>query len=189
MNTVLWKGRLMAGLMVGVCLSPAVLAANGDRDSRGSAQPPRETPQFKPGDVLAVAAESTPLMRGNKIIAIVPKGQPVVVVEVRDPWIGVYVSIADQKTAGWMRTTAFVPAAGGNQPGYVAAGYDVKRERGPEVTLAAQSQSVSPAAESAACRDSSRSASNYFRDYDTGYYTRHETDPNLQTWEPWMYRR
>ncbi len=189
MNTVLWKGRLMAGLMVGACLSTAVLAANGDRDSRGSPQPPRETPQFKAGDVLAVAAESTPLMRGDKIIAIVPKGQPVVVVEVRDPWLGIYVSIADQKTAGWMRTTAFVPLGGSDRPDYVAAAYNVKREGGPEVTLATEHKSVSPAGESAACRDSSGPASNYFRDYDAGYYTRHETDPNLETWEPWRYRR
>ena len=125
---------------------------------------------------------------GDKIIATVPKGQQVVVVEVRDPWLGIYVSIGDQKTAGWMRTTAFVPAGGGNQPGYVAAGYDVKREGGPEVILAAQSQIRFPGGGSPlSAADSSRPASDYFRGYDNGYYTRHETDPNLETWEPWMY--
>ena len=36
-------------------------------------------------------------MRGDKIIASVPKGQQVVVVEVRDPWLGIYVWIGDQK--------------------------------------------------------------------------------------------
>ena len=81
-------------------------------------------------------------MRGDKIIASVPKGQQVVVVEVRDPWLGIYVSIGDQKKAGWMRTTAFIPAAGGDQPGYVTAGYDVKPEGSPQVTLATKSQSV-----------------------------------------------
>jgi hypothetical protein len=186
MNTILWKGRLMAGLIVGVCLSSATLAANGNRSVGDLPQPPRETPQFKPGDVLAVAAASAQLMRGDNILATVPKGRQVVVVEVRDPWVGIYVSLGDQKQAGWVPTTAFVPAGGSAQAGYVAAGYSAEQRGGAEVTLAAESQAVSSPAVSAACRVSSP---DYFRDYDIGYYTRHETDPNLQTWEPWMYHR
>jgi hypothetical protein len=189
MNAALWKRWLIAGLIVGAGLSPAARAANDNQDSRGLAQPPRETPQFKPGDVLTVAAQSTPLMRGDKIIASVPKGQQVVVVEVRDPWLGIYVSIGDQKKAGWMRTTAFIPAAGGDQPGYVTAGYDVKPEGSPQVTFATESQPVSPSQASAAYCVPAGAADHYFRAYDAGYYTRHETDPNLEAWEPWMYRR
>ncbi len=185
MNNRFWKTRLMAGLVVGVCLAPAVLAANENRGPGGSSQPPRETPQFKPGDVLATA-ENTPLMRGERILTTVPKGQRVVVVEVRDSWVGIYVSIGDQKQAGWMRTTAFVPAAGGASSGIIAAGYEGQQAAGPQVTRAVESQSVSPPEVSAACRVQSP---DYFRDYEIGYYVRHETDPNLQTWEPWMYHR
>jgi len=186
MSTISWKGRLMAGLIVGVCLSSAALAVNGNRTLGASPQPPRETPQFKPGDVLTVAAQSAQLMRGDQIIATVPKGRQVLVVEVRDSWIGTYVSFGDQKKAGWMPTTAFVPVGGSAQAGYIAAGYAAEQKGGPDVTLAAEFPSVSPPAVSAACTVPS---SSYFRDYDSGYYSRHETDPNLQTWEPWMYQR
>jgi hypothetical protein len=136
--------------------------------------------------VLTIAAESAQLMRGDKIIATVPKGRQVVVVEVRDPWIGIYVSLGDQRKAGWMQTAAFVPSGGSAAQGYIAAGYDVKQQGGPQIALTAESPSISLSEASSACRVRVQSP-DYFRDYDAGYYTRHETDPNLQTWEPWMY--
>lgn len=189
MNTALWKRWLIAGLIVGVCL-PAARAARGSPDSGGAATPPRETPQFKPGDVLSVAAANAPLMRGEQVIATVPTGQQIVVVDVRDPWIGVYVSIGTEQKAGWIRTTAFVPAAN-NQAELIAAGRSVEQQGGPQITLAAAatSQAVSPPATAAPCPVASPPAAQYFQAYDAGYYGRHETDPNLETWEPWMYHR
>jgi hypothetical protein len=182
MNTALWKTWLVTGLSVGTFLF-AAQAANGSPDSGGSAVPPRETPQFKAGDVLTVATPNTSLMRGEQVTATVPQGQQVVVVEVRDPWVGVYVSIGNQKKAGWLQATAFVPR--GKQPELVAAGYSAQQEQGPQVRLAAQS--VSAPQPAAICPVSS--ADTFFRAYDAGYYGRHETDPNLETWEPWMYHR
>jgi hypothetical protein len=178
MNTTLWKTWFVAGLST--CLL-AAQAAGGNPDSNGSAVPPRERPQFKAGDVLAVAANA-PLMRGEQVTATVPAGQQVIVVEVRDPWVGVYVSIGSQQKAGWLPTTAFVP--GGTQPELVAAGYNAQQE-GTPARLAGES--VSPPVPAVVCP--TPAADHYFRAYDAGYYGRHETDPNLVTWEPWMYHR
>jgi hypothetical protein len=177
MNTKLWKTWFVAGLSM--CLV-AAQATGGSPDSNGSAVPPRERPQFKAGNVLNVAA-NVPLMLGEQVTATVPEGQQVVVVEVRDPWVGVYVSIGNQQKAGWLRMTAFVP--GGNQPELVAAGYNAGQGATP-TRLAGEL--VAPPAPATACPVPTAS---FFRAYDAGYYGRHETDPNLVTWEPWMYHR
>jgi hypothetical protein len=120
----------------------------------------------------------------------VPKGQTVVVVEVRGRWVGIYVSIDGQKKEGWLRTTDFVPTGAATQPASVTASLPVMRRDGPEVILAAESKSSAPPAPASACEAPSGQANDhYFRAYYTGYYTRHETDPNLEVWEPWMYHR
>ncbi len=187
MNTSL-KSWSVGGFIAIVFLSSAALAAGGNRERGGSALSPSEAPQFKPGDILTIAAGNANLMRGDRTIATVPKGQPVVVVEVRGQWVGIYVSIDGQKRTGWMRTTDFVPASAATQPGSIPTSFAVMQRGGPEVILAAESKSYAPPAPSPAGEAQSGQANGYFRAYYTGYYTRHETDPNLEVWEPWRYR-
>jgi hypothetical protein len=107
---------LVAGLMVSVSLSVLAWAAGNEPPGRASGESPLTEPGFKPGDIVAVAPERANLMRGAEVVAVVPGGQRIVVVEVRDQWVGAYVLISGEKKAGWLRTTDFIPVNDSAKP-------------------------------------------------------------------------
>jgi len=166
---VLWKSRLDVGWMVVVFLSSAVLAAGGDRDPGDSGQAPRAEPRFKAGDTLVIAAERSNLMLGQAVVAAIPKGQRIVVVEFRDPWVGTYAAANGQKKAGWIRVTDVVPGNGDSARAPVRSA-PPPTPVGNRLLL----RSTPPA--------------DPWDAYLIGYYLRHETDPNIHVWEPWRRR-
>ena len=180
MNALL-RCCVVAGLMAGVFLSSAAITVGGDHDKGVLSQAPQEEPRLKVGSTLTIAGEGANLMVGKKVVATVPKGQRIVVVDVRDSWVGTYVSVNGRRMAGWIGTAHFIPA-----------GSPAKSE--PQIFTAASKPIASePAQDAVAVRvrrpASSNSGDNYFRDYHIGYYERHETDPNIHVWEPWRYNR
>jgi hypothetical protein len=171
------KRRFLAGLSAGAFLLWAALVVAGDRDLGGPSAAPGEEPRLKVGSTLVIAADSANLMVGSAVVATIPKGQRIVVVEVRDSWVGTYVLVNGQKRAGWIGSADFVPSGG-----------PVKPE--PQIYTASESTTVTEPAQSPAkvrvrVPAVSDARDDYFRDYNTGYYTRHETDPNVHVWEPW----
>ena len=169
------KNGVVVGLLGAMILSVTAVAAAGDRGSAGSAQAPGGKPQFKVGDVLAVAAENANLMVGSEVLAVLPKAAQILVVETRDGWVGGYVSVGGQQRAGWIRVADFVPAPRPAQPEshlYTAA---MQIESQPAQSTTRYQAPVRV------------SAPSYDQDYHIGYYIRHETDPNVHVWEPWRY--
>ena len=115
-------------------------------------------------------------MRGEKEVTVVRGGQRIVVVEVRDPWVGAYVFADGERKAGWLRTTDLIPVNDSAKP-----------KQGQVCLCAMQTVTPAPPTVTAACRVSGGPGPDYFRDYNAGYYDRHEVDPNLTVWEPWMH--
>ncbi|MGA2068281.1 MAG: S24/S26 family peptidase [Thermoguttaceae bacterium] len=174
---------LVAGLVLGCWLSMvAVVAASGEREGQTSGQAPRTEPTFKPGDILTVAAERANLMRGAEVVAVVPGGERLVVVEVRDQWIGTYVSENGERKAGWLRTSDFVPVTD------VAA----KPQAGQACLCAMQTATAAPPAPAAAYpvgaaySVGSGPMQGYYQGYFSSYYS-HEPDPDIHAWQPWMH--
>lgn len=176
MNRALRLG-IVAGLVVTFSLSAAARGLSGERAGPSSGPSPQTEPAFKPGDVIAVAPQHANLMRGADVVAVVPGGERIVVVEVRDQWIGTYVVRNGQKKAGWLRATDFIPADDSAKP-----------QEG-QVCLCAMptTTAAAPNPPAATCPVRTGPAERYFRDYYTGYYGRHETDPDIHVWEPWMH--
>jgi hypothetical protein len=181
--------RFITCLLAGAVVSSVTLVRGGDGESSGAA--PRAAPRFKPGDTLTIAAPSANVMRGAEVIATVAQGQRILVVEVRDAWIGALVSENGQNRAGWINCDAFLPGDAPRAP--VAADqcsgprvYTVARpilDESGQTTLAALPAPavgiiVSPPPPAPARWD----------DYLIGYYGRHETDPDVHAWEPWRRR-
>ena len=48
-------------------------------------------------------------MVGDEVVATVLKGQRIIVIDVRDSWVGTYVSVNGQQRRGWITTADFVP--------------------------------------------------------------------------------
>jgi hypothetical protein len=176
---------------VGVCLvgviffSPSLFAA--DRHREPAKQPPAVEPRFQAGDTLAIASEGADLMLGEQVIAVLSRGKRIVVVEVRDAWVGTHVIVQGEKKAGWVRVHDFLPPAGAAKRGERAvAGAD-------SVSQAAYTTAdsvVSEAAEAAprVSQPGSRPVEREYRDaFLIGKYDRHETDPNVHVWEPWRH--
>jgi hypothetical protein len=111
----------------------------------------------KPGDLLSVA-QRTNLMSGERVVGAVPKGQQIIVVEVRDNWVGTAVLLNKQTKMGWIKAKDLV---------------------GVGAPVAAQAAS--------AC-DSLCSCCVELDDFLIGRIYRHEVDPNMHVWEPWRYR-
>ncbi len=170
---VLWKSRLNAGCLVVVFLSSAVLAAGGDRDPGDSGQAPQAEPRFKAGDTLVIAAERSNLMLGKAVVTAMPKGHRIVVVEFRDPWVGTYATVNGEKKAGWLRVTDVVPGNGGPAQRPV--------QPAPRPTTVGNPVGNRVLVRSVPSQDP-------WDAYLTGYYLRHETDPNVHVWEPWRRR-
>ncbi len=166
---VLGNSRLGVVLLVVVFLSPAVLAAGGERDPGAPGQAPQAEPRFKAGDTLVIAAERSNLMLGQAVVTAMPKGHRIVVVEFRDPWVGTYASVNGQKKSGWIRVADVVPGNGDSAREPV-------RSAPPATTVGNRLllRSTPPPEPWDA--------------YLIGYYLRHETDPNVHVWEPWRRR-
>ncbi len=173
---------MVAFLPAGVILACSSVEAAGPVVSVDPA-PPSAEPQFKAGDVLTVAADRSPLMRGSQALANLTKGQQILVVEVRGNWIGTQMVVGGEKMAGWLRTEDFLPApkavaslAGSSCPQTVAqpVAYTTARPALPEaapepvrVPVVSYREAMDP--------------------YLVGRYIRHETDPNVHVWEPWRH--
>lgn len=164
-----WRSGLAAGAMGGILLSLASIALAGNSDPAG---PPTGEPRFKSGDLLTVAADRANLMVGNQVLAALPKGQQIVVADVRGAWVGAYVLVGGQQRAGWIQIADFVPVPGMAQS--EPRIYSVARP----VEPAAPQPVVVPIAPGP-------SQASVDREYYIGYYLNHETDPNVHTWEPW----
>ena len=125
-----------------------------------------------------VASPQANLVMGNKVVARLVKGQRVVVIEVRDSWVGTYVAVNGQKVPGWISISDFVPAGGA-----------AKAE--PQIYAASEAVGVVPAQEAPSVQArrpvASRPGDDYFRNYNYRYYSLHETDPNIHAWEPWTH--
>jgi hypothetical protein len=170
---------IVAGLFAGLSLSIGAIALGAESDWEASGPPPAAVPAFKAGDVVTVAPESANLMRGTEVVAVVAGGQRIVVVEVRGQWVGTYVAANGEKKDGWLRMSDFIPAGDSAR-----ADHRVPCQQCALQTVTAASSTP----EAAVCRVRAEpTGSSYFRDYDAGYYGRHETDPNLTVWEPWMH--
>ena len=156
-----WQGVALLVVLAG-WVAPSALAL--DARLNNALPAPSSVPQFKPGDTVQVATEGAQLMLGNEVIAGLRQGQPIVVVEVQQRWIGTYVLTDNQKKMGWVRTKEFIPVASPARPQAAPA--------------AACPQVASPATERVyvASRSSVDSA------YMAGKYDRHELDPNVHTW-------
>jgi hypothetical protein len=163
---------LVVWLSLGVTVLPAVVAVAGNPDGGPSPQAPGQEPRFKAGDVLTVAVDRANLMVGTQVIATVPKGQRVVLADVRDSWLGTFVLVNGQKKAGWIATADFLPV--GAAPG-------------PQVYTAALPVISTPDAVTPRPTISPAPRDDYLDNYYYGYYNRHETDPNIHVWEPWRH--
>jgi hypothetical protein len=171
-----WRRVFVLGLLAGAFVCVAINA--GGAETFLSTAPPAE-PQFQPGDIVVVAAEQAKLMRGDELVATVPQGRRVVVVEVRQAWVGTHVMVNDENKAGWIHMSHFlplerpaqvVPAAQGYSAAYPSAAYLSEAATVPSNTLVTTRESVQ-AGES--------------DPYLVGRQQRHETDPNMHVWEPW----
>ena len=87
--------------IVVIFLTSSLAMADGKRELKGA--PPAAEPRFQAGDTLAVEAGRANLMLGDEVIAVLGRGRRIVVVEVRDSWIGTHVVVGGAKKAGWLR--------------------------------------------------------------------------------------
>ncbi len=168
---VLGNSRLAAALLAVVFLSPAVLAAGGERDPGDGSQAPQAEPRFKAGDTLLIAAERSNLMLGKSVVTAMPKGHRIVVVEFRNPWVGTYATVNGEKKSGWIRVADVVPSNGNSTTEPVRSA--------PPATTVGNRQLL---------RSSPPPAPDPWDAYLIGYYLRHEPDPNIHVWEPWRNR-
>jgi hypothetical protein len=107
--SALTKCWSISSFAAGVFLASTVLAGSGGGDPCSCPQAHRAALSFQAGDTLQTAAEGTKLMLGSEVVATVPKGERIVVLETRGAWIGTRVSVNGQMKAGWIRTTDFAP--------------------------------------------------------------------------------
>jgi hypothetical protein len=158
----------LAGALV-FCPFPVAAAAN-------AAGPPATEPQFQAGDTVTIASENAQLMLGERFLGPVPKGVQVLVVEVRDPWIGTQVMVDGRRTAGWIRVDDLLPSGVASQPQL----HTTYRPTLPEVAFEAVEP---PRYVVVPCRP--MPADDESAAFMIGKYDRHETDPNVHVWEPW----
>ena len=174
MNTSQTNWRI-AGLLAAILVLASASAWAVESAASDASGAPAAEPRFKPGDTLLVAAEGANLMLGNEVITAVRKGQRIVVVEVRHPWVGTYVMVNNQKKVGWIRSKEFIPA---DLPALAAsAGPQVYSSYRPVAEPAAAPVRVYVAPSSSSVDDA----------YLVGKYQRHELDPNVHVWEPWRH--
>jgi hypothetical protein len=166
---------LVAGLVLGCWLSAVAVAVSAELGGQASGQAPRTEPSFQPGDVLTVAPARANLLRGADVVAVVSGGQRLVVVEVRDQWIGTYVETNGAKKAGWLRATDFVPVAEAARP-----------QEGQACLCAMQTTTAGAPTPVAAYPTGGRYTRDYYQDYKTSYYS-HEPDPDIHAWQPWLH--
>ena len=169
---------------VAVLLVCVTVATGAEVAADARSQAPDIAPQVKAGDVLTVAGERADMMVGRTVLATLPQGQQVLVVDIRDAWIGTYVRVGSREQAGWIATGAFVPTAvAAKSPGPADACPPQPRT----VFRPIASETVYSQVPAAASR--SRPAQQEEWDaFTVGKYMRHEIDPNVHAWEPWMYR-
>jgi hypothetical protein len=170
------KRVFVLGLLAGAFLCVAITA--GGADPARPAAPPAE-PQFQPGDIVIVAAEQAKLMRGDQLVATLPQGRQVVVVEVREAWVGTHVLVNDENKAGWIHMSHFLPM---EQPAQILPASQRYAAAYPSAAYLSDAATV-PSSERATTRVSVVAGES--DPYMIGRQQRHETDPNMHVWEPW----
>lgn len=170
--------RRAAGLMAGVMMVAFTALAVGMEFDRAAPLAPSDLPQFKVGETLSVATENARLMVGSAAVATLARGQHIIVVEVRGPWIGTQISVGGQQKTGWIATADFVSTPIAQTPE-------------PQIRTVSKPVEPQPIETANIYTEPARVgiSSNYQDDYLFGYYVRHETDPNLHVWEPWRHSR
>lgn len=168
-------------------LASSLFAATPILKSTSSA--PAVEPSFRVGDTLTVASESAKVMIGSRVIGSAHKGQRILVVEVRNQWVGTQVMVAGEKKAGWIRARDFVPSASAARPGEkTVAATDADLQ--PQISTTARSivtEAVEPST-TVPLRVAAPAEREHLDAFMVGRYDRHETDPNVHVWQPWMHR-
>lgn len=181
-----WKSIVaLMWIAVALTVGPLRHASAEDRAAKPCPQAPGAAPELKAGDVLAVAVDRTNLMLGDQVVAAVPRGQQLLVMETRDHWIGGQTMIDGRQLSGWVRMEDFIPrnlapglagaspaTPGGPRP--YTVGYEPAAASPPPQPAVVTMPIVAPAA--------SRSYSDAWL---IGRFERHEPDPNMHVWEPW----
>ena len=177
------NGRLVAILMAVAMLLATGLAVGGELGI-GSSQAPGAEPRFKVGDTLTIAADRANLMVGSVVVAALSRGARIVVVEVRDSWIGTYVSVNGQQKAGWIGAIDFIPTglAADSEARVSTAFLPIVSESVPAVA----GSGVNPTPPVPRIDHSHDYASGYYQEQGV-YYNEHGVEPNIHVWEPWRY--
>lgn len=158
MYAVRKSGLITTGIL-GLLLCGTFTAAGAERKSSPA---PGGAPRFRVGDTMVVTGTNAQLMRGDRAVAAVARGQHILVVEIREGWIGTHVAVNGQTKGGWLAVAEILPAASpvhDPQPTDVATTVCVCESR------LVQTGDVDA--------------------FLIGKYMRHETDPNIHAWEPW----
>ena len=176
------NGRLVAILAAFVMLLATGLAVGGELVTSAPYLAPGAEPRFKVGDTLIIAADRADLMVGSNVVASLLRGTRIVVVEVRESWIGAYVSVNGQHKAGWIGAIDFIPTG-------LAANSDARMST---AVLPVVSESVPTVVGSGVNPTPPVLRIDHSRDYASGYrgeqgvyYNEHGVDPDIHAWEPW----
>jgi len=86
------------GYTVRLDLSPQVLFIDVPKE-----QSWRSPGEFRPGDVVAVTADSARVMAGKALVSRLAKGRLLAVAEVKGEWLRTSVAVGDQPRRGWIR--------------------------------------------------------------------------------------
>jgi len=170
------KSVFVLGLLAGAFLCVAITA--GGAETAVSVAPPAQ-PQFQPGDIVVVAAEQAKLMRADQLVATVPQGRRVVVVEVREAWVGTCVLVNDEHKTGWIHMSHFLPLEQPAQILQASQGYSAAY---PSAAYLSDAATV-PSNTWLTTRGSAQAGES--DPFLVGRQQRHETDPNMHVWEPW----
>ena len=176
------NARLVASLMAVFMLLAAGLAVGGELGTSGPSQAPGTEPRFKVGDTLTIAADRANLMLQSVVVAALPRGARIVVVEVRGSWIGTYVSVNGQQKAGWIGAMDFIPTG-------LAAGSEARVSTALLPTVSGSALTVVGSAVNPTLPvpriDRRRDYASGYHNEQGVYYNEHGVEPDIHAWEPW----
>lgn len=179
------KGWLVLGCVAGV-LTFCALPAVGEQGN--SSQSPSDEPNFKAGDTLVVGAATAKLMRGGQVLANLPKGLRILVVEARKGWVGTCVTANGTTIAGWIRMSDFIQngdtsGVTGITESSTTSAYYMTAYRPESAEAPAQATPVAATPQPSPAQNLVPRAA--VDEYRGRSYPLYETDPNIHAWEPW----
>lgn len=168
-------GRVIVGWIPVILLVAAGMAAGAGTEN---GQAPGAEPQFRAGDSPAIAAQYANLTVGTNVVAKLPKGQRIVVVEVRQPWVGTYVSIDGQQKGGWIKIADFIPSGPVVEPGALIH----------TAARVVTSEPIESADNRPAISITVRPQYNYYSSDRENPIYEHGIERDIHQWEPWRHR-